>query len=325
MDSEADDFRCDILLFIATSTEEEQLKLAANSMGLPFEGKKLANGERYFRVGMVGNSKVNAVRTKLGPFSHGGSASRAIHYHIATGATAIIQLGMAFGVDPSTQKIGDVLVSTSLIPYDLREIRSLSASSLAIPKGEFDLIDSPNTEDHLDAVEAHGPSGGLDTIDVLTDPQLMQDKSGFGVSSSHDRGEISPVKPYKVDYKWAERHRAKESLIGLFSKERDRNRTGHNVFLGGILSGGARIFSRDFLKEPIIGVPQAEDGIIGGEMEGVGLLSVSPPENPIWAVVKGISDFADEDRDKIIKRTRPVACQNSSRFVLSAIMNADPE
>ena len=32
-------------------------------------------------------------------------------------------------------------------------------------------------------------------------------------------------------------------------------------------------------------------------MEGVGLVSVSSPEDPAWIVVKGISDFADEDRD----------------------------
>jgi nucleoside phosphorylase len=73
------------------------------------------------------------------------------------------------------------------------------------------------------------------------------------------------------------------------------------------------------------GVPPAEDGIVGGEMEGVGLLSVSPRDDPIWIVVKGICDFADEERDRIIKKSRPVACANSSQLVLSALANWRPD
>ena len=56
-------------------------------------------------------------------------------------------------------------------------------------------------------------------------------------------------------------------------------------------------------------------------MEGMGLLSVSPADKPLWAVVKGISDFADEDRDGIIELTRALACQNAVRFVLTALRN----
>ena len=43
-------------------------------------------------------------------------------FHNVTGATAMIQLGMAFGVWPDEQRLGDVLVSTSLLPYDSRDI-----------------------------------------------------------------------------------------------------------------------------------------------------------------------------------------------------------
>jgi adenosylhomocysteine nucleosidase len=69
-------------------------------------------------------------------------------------------------------------------------------------------------------------------------------------------------------------------------------------------------------------VPAGEDGIIGGEMEGVGLLAASTAmDDPIWCVVKGISDFADENRDAVINTNRPMACRNSAQFVLSALMN----
>ncbi len=54
-------------------------------------------------------------------------------------------------------------------------------------------------------------------------------------------------------------------------------------------------------------------------MEGVGFLSGSPPDRPNWILVKGISDFADEARDEIIKTTRGPACYNAARFLLSAL------
>ena len=49
-------------------------------------------------------------------------------------------------------------------------------------------------------------------------------------------------------------------------------------------------------------------------MEGVGLLSVSPRKQPMWIVVKGICDFADENRDAEIAENRPLACQNAISF-----------
>jgi adenosylhomocysteine nucleosidase len=57
-------------------------------------------------------------------------------------------------------------------------------------------------------------------------------------------------------------------------------------------------------------------------MEGVGLLSLSPANDPAWIVVKGISDFADEDRDAVIEGNRPLACGNAADFVLDALLNA---
>ena len=57
-------------------------------------------------------------------------------------------------------------------------------------------------------------------------------------------------------------------------------------------------------------------------MEGVGLLSVSPANEPAWIVVKGISDFADENRDVVIEQYRPIACRNAADFVLRALLNA---
>jgi len=57
-------------------------------------------------------------------------------------------------------------------------------------------------------------------------------------------------------------------------------------------------------------------------MEGVGLLAASTSEaDPVWCIVKGISDFADEDRDKVIQQYRSIACENAAGFLISALVN----
>lgn len=278
--------RCDVLLLFATSTEKDMLKKAALDMGLTFRKIKtewpFPDRESFYLLGKAGNNRVNAMQTTMGPMSYGGSASRAIYGRIATEATAIIQLGMAFGVDPQIQEIGDVLVATSLIPYDRRIIRPASAVSVVNP------LDMPESD-----------SGSV---------------SFFQPGADDDE--------YVVDYSPASRHRAKEFLVKMFESEDADGAHKHQVFFGGMLTGGAQICSRKFVKELVNGVPQADDVIVGGEMEGVGLLSVSPENDPAWGVVKGISDFADANRNHTIEQTRPIACENAARFVLSALMNS---
>ncbi len=247
---------CDLLILVATKTEEEQLELVTRELGLPFQRRNAGGlvGE-YLSIGQVGDFLVNAVRSNMGPLSHGGSASRGILCQQTTDATALVQLGMAFGVDRNRQKIGDVLVSTAVLPYDTRDVRTENGN-------------------------------------------------------------------YVFDYKRVRRHSAKPSLVSLFRQEDRRGKFEHQVHVGELLSGAARVFSRYYLAELMTQVPGVKDGIVGGEMEGVGLLSVSPRKDPLWIVIKGICDFADEHRDDEIIENWPVACRNSAMFVLRSLQNA---
>src|SRR5436305_1674865 len=91
-----EDLAYDLLLFFATTTEKEQLELAAQELGIPFRRQKHPRLGRYYQLGMVGDFRVLAVRTIMGPLAFQGSASQGIYFKSATGATAIVQLGMAF-------------------------------------------------------------------------------------------------------------------------------------------------------------------------------------------------------------------------------------
>lgn len=127
----------------------------------------------------------------------------------------------------------------------------------------------------------------------------------------------------KVDYGRAKPALANEALVKRFQRESRRASRGFKVHVGAILSGGARIFCRRFRDHLVENVPVGRGRVIvGGEMEGVGLLAVSPRATPVWCVVKGISDFADENRDGMIEQKRAPACENAIRFVLSTLANS---
>lgn len=254
---------CDVLLFIATPTEKKMLKAASESLGLSFN-KLQGRAFCYYDIGQVGTYRVMAVKTEMGPFAHDGSAAHAIIAKTETNATALVSLGMAFGVSPELQKTGHIIVSKILLPYDNRRIYS---------------------------------EGGK----IMTD--------------------YNSVRPYQ----------AKQSLIFVLSNYAARNEWASKVSFGGILTGGARIQCSAYRDELARSLSNHGEVVVGGEMEGVGLLSASDPDDPCWIIVKGISDFADERRaadseqaKKDFARNRELACDNAAKFVLSALKYFDP-
>ena len=241
-------------LFPATPAEEKGLEEAVTARGLPFEGIKRREsplGEDFHWLGPVGNeAAVIAMRPArndnsglvMGSLGLMGTAARGMRLK-SYGAQGIVQLGMAFGVDPRNQEPGDVLVSTSIIPYDNRDIKPDRRSC------------------------------------------LHRFLYGEG---------------YVSEYSQANREPARQGLVELFRREQRRGGHAFSVYLGAMLSGAARIRSSFFRDELVRSVPAGEDSIIGGEMEGVGLLAASTAaDDPTWCVVKGISDFADEHRDAV--------------------------
>jgi nucleoside phosphorylase len=257
--------QCSLLLFVATPTEEDSLANAARAKGLTFDLIKDPLLGEYVWMGSVGNETVIAIRPVresgrlvMGSLGRLGSAARAIRFREATGASGIVQLGTAFGIEPTIQRIGDVLISSSLIPYDLRDV---------LPARE-------------------------------------------------------PNEPYRVEYSRATRQPARTALVSLFAREQSRGGRRFGVYVGAMLSGAARIHSQRFRDELVAGVPGGDDPMVGGEMEGVGLLAASTSsDDPVWCVAKGISDFADEDRDRVIAEGRVLAASNAADFVLSALAN----
>ena len=80
------------------------------------------------------------------------------------------------------------------------------------------------------------------------------------------------------------------------------------VHMGLIASGEVLVNSKDFLDE----LKQSEPEIIGGEMEGSGVLSAAERENCNGIVVKAICDWGAKKTDAY----QPQSAQNAARYVL---------
>ncbi len=114
----------------------------------------------------------------------------------------------------------------------------------------------------------------------------------------------------------------------------------HGVHFGALLSGSAQIRCRayrDHLRAKFdkrLATLDRErrrrdeafaERVVGGEMEGVGLLAMPTEEEQMsWSIVKGISDFADERHQAENEEHRRIASENAIRFVLRAFASAAP-
>ena len=247
---------CDVLLFVATKSELEALKKAASERGLPVVEQKSLSGT-FFSLGTLGGRRVVAVKTDTGGLGPKGSSANARFYVDTTRATGLILVGMAFGVDRLTQKVGDVLVSGTVFPYDDRFVE-------ATPDG------------------------------------WQYEYSRREIKVYHARPEL---------VKMVEKFLAKR-------ENRDRAR------IGCLLTGSALIHARAYRDHLVERASSAAKNIIGGEMEGVGLLSLHPRGRCIWMIVKGISDFADGDEHPPPSdQEKALACENAARFVIDALFS----
>jgi nucleoside phosphorylase len=114
--------KCDVLLVTVTNIETDSLLERAkiltghNYEELPRQHKT------YFDLGIIGGVQVFAVRSETGSDTVGGSLLTVRNAIIEVEPSAVIMVGIAFGVNSKKQKIGHILVSKQLQPYDLQRV-----------------------------------------------------------------------------------------------------------------------------------------------------------------------------------------------------------
>ncbi len=110
------DVRFDVLLVTATEVETAVVCEVFSALGDTTFHK---GANTYRDLGSHGGARVALVRApEMGAGGVGGAALTTSEAVRALGPSAVIMVGIAFGVDPESQQIGEVLCSTRIVDYE---------------------------------------------------------------------------------------------------------------------------------------------------------------------------------------------------------------
>jgi nucleoside phosphorylase len=122
--------RTDVLLVTVTKIET---KAVLEAFGAAAQASPQSiHGRVYFDLGTVNGARVKVTRCEMGAGGLGASL-QAVAKGIATlSPSAVIMVGIAFGVSEEKQSIGDVLVTEQLRLYDLQRLGTQEDGSVKI-------------------------------------------------------------------------------------------------------------------------------------------------------------------------------------------------
>ena len=113
---------CDVLIIVATDIERDAfIQCVKNTIRIEPE-TKFGQENVYLDFGYISDSRVVLVKTEMGSATPGGSILTVRNAIEDTSPEYILMIGIAFGVDSNKQKIGHVLVSKQLQPYESQRI-----------------------------------------------------------------------------------------------------------------------------------------------------------------------------------------------------------
>jgi nucleoside phosphorylase len=114
--------QADVLLVVATEVENEGVIKVFDENGYPLAAPAYSSTNAYQTFPPVHGARIALVRCSVGAGGSGGPELTIMEGIQALRPHAVIMVGIAFGVDESSQKIGDVLVSTRVFDYDLERV-----------------------------------------------------------------------------------------------------------------------------------------------------------------------------------------------------------
>ena len=111
-----------VLIVVATEVERDAvLRRAEELTGVP--GRiEFGNRQTYFNLGFLNSSHIWLVQTEMGSGAPGASLTTVGDAVDDLKPAYVLLVGIAFGVDPDKQKIGQILVSRQLQAYEAQRI-----------------------------------------------------------------------------------------------------------------------------------------------------------------------------------------------------------
>lgn len=114
---------CDVLLVTATEVEMRAVRDMFLRTTSTFE-RRIINDTTYFDLGVIGGARIFLVQSEMGAIGPLG-ATLVVHEAIkALSPSAIVMVGIAFGLLPEEQRIGDILVSRQLFGYEMQKVEA---------------------------------------------------------------------------------------------------------------------------------------------------------------------------------------------------------
>lgn len=195
------------------------------------------------------------------------------------------------------------------------------------------------------AMGAFGPSGAISSAHYYLDKTratgMISVGMAFGLSRQnqqhgtvlisealfpYDDRVVLPDSEGRFEYAYRDKQAVpcKPDLLRIFRNhevERRPDEEGYKAEFGVLLSGSAKVECTAY-RDLLFRWCRQFGNLVGGEMEGVALLSLRKD----WAgiVVKGICDFAEDGQREEVRAHRKVACTNAARFAIDALHRWNP-
>lgn len=134
------ELKADVLLVTVTKVETDAvIKIFENSTGTKARLEKI-NKRVFHDFGKINSLRVVLIQSQMGAGGASGAQQTVNRAIEAVLPSSVIMLGIAFGVNPRKQRIGDILVSTKLMLYDLERVGKEKISRGARPEASPELI-----------------------------------------------------------------------------------------------------------------------------------------------------------------------------------------
>lgn len=131
-----------IQVLLVTTTEIERNAVLAEMQPAPGHSSVVMGtlSDQIYRIGTVGRHVVGMIQTTMGSQGEHGSTLDVYHpVKELPALKAIVAVGIAFGVDRSKLRAGDVMIAAAVQPYELAKVNGeasqISYRSLQIPCG----------------------------------------------------------------------------------------------------------------------------------------------------------------------------------------------
>ncbi len=112
-----------VLIVTVTKVEAKTvLELFPTATGSAWE-RRFIGRKIYYSLGKIGDTSLFMVQSEMGAVGPGAALLTVRNAIDAISPIAVIMVGIAFGVNPSKQQVGDILVSRQIQCYELQKVK----------------------------------------------------------------------------------------------------------------------------------------------------------------------------------------------------------